>query len=105
MEKFLAADQNPSLNASTIHCLLSPRIEQSFAKTREALSAASSARTTVTTHTIVAAGSGGRAFINVIIDTLSRNDVAVAVRPDTVTAVLALFERMFGATLAPIGHT
>lgn len=72
--------------------------------TCEPLSAASSARTTITTHAIVAAGSGGRTFINVIVNTLSRNDVAVAVRPDTVAAVLALFERMFSATLAPIGH-
>lgn len=70
----------------------------------EPLSAASSARTTITTHAIVAAGSWGRTFINVIVNSLSRNDVAVAVRPDTVAAVLALFERVFGATLAPIGH-
>lgn len=95
---------NPASQVSMTHCFLSPRIQQLFAKTCQPLSASSSARTTITTRTIVTAGSRGRAFINAIINLFRRNNVAVSIRPDTVAAVLTLFKRMFGATFASIGH-
>jgi hypothetical protein len=82
------------LNPPIIHHSLLPRYRWQLVKICKPLSAASSARTTIAGYSIVAARSRGRALINMIVNALSRNDVAVAVRPDTVTAVLALFERM-----------
>lgn len=39
-----------------------------------------------------------------VIDTLSSDNVAGAIRPDAVSAVLSLLQRVFGATLAAVGY-
>lgn len=79
------------------HCCCSAYEGQPSVNLCYSLSASCSSRATVTSDTIVAAASRGRALINVIVDALSSDDVAVAVRPDTVAAVLALLQGVFGA--------
>lgn len=79
------------------YCWYTAHEGQSSVNLCYSLSASCSPRATITSDTIVAATSRGRALINVIVDALSSDDVAVAIRPDTVATVLALLQGVFGA--------
>jgi hypothetical protein len=66
-----------------------------------------SGRTTSTVGSIpvVAAVPGRGTFVDMIVNALSGNNVAAAIGPDAVAAVLPLLQRVFSATLATIVDT
>ena len=66
-----------------------------------------SGRTTSTVGGIpvVAAVPGRGTFVDMIVNALSGNNVAAAIGPDAVAAVLPLLQRVFSATLAAIVDT